>query len=296
MSLRLFNMPSLGLQLRQERERRGISLADIAKDTRISTRYLEAIETDDTRTLPHDFFYRSFVRQYSQYLGLSDAEVSAALQLEASSFEKPAPVEPAPAPTRPSFEPTQHLRPYTPAYEFLDDRPTSKRWLAVAGVLLVASVSYLAWDKFPKAPATARESAASQTTIPIKPVEQSPEPISSSAPETSTAIVQATNLGSGNLKITISAKEPTWVRLVADGKDLYVGLLQAGETKAVENASRAELLVGNAGGLAIQQNGKSLPEVGPRGQVRTVVFSPDNYEVKAPATTKTTNPDGTITG
>ncbi|MBY0374866.1 MAG: helix-turn-helix domain-containing protein, partial [Bryobacteraceae bacterium] len=113
-------MPSLGLQLRQERERRGISLADIAKDTRISTRYLEAIETDDTRTLPHDFFYRSFIRQYAQYLGLSDAEVQASLQLELSApkLENPAP---EPAPPVSNYEPTQHLKPYTPAYEFLDD-------------------------------------------------------------------------------------------------------------------------------------------------------------------------------
>lgn len=285
-------MPSFGSQLRQERERRGISLADIAKDTRISTRYLEAIETDDTRTLPHDFFYRSFVRQYAQYLGLSDSETSAALQVPAPA-SAPEPVAPAPAP---ALAPTQDLKPYTPAYEFLDDRPTSKRWLAVAVVLVVACVSYLAWDKFPRA--TTNNSAAAlpsaDSIVPTKPVEQT-----TSAPSQATAVLQATNTGSGTVKITISAKEPTWIRLVADGKDLYVGLMQAGESKAVDNASRAELLVGNAGGLAIEQNGKSLPEVGPRGQVRTVVFSPDKYEVKEPAppTPKPAEPPaGTIIG
>lgn len=285
-------MPSLGPQLRQERERRGISLADIARDTRISTRYLEAIENEDTRTLPRDFFYRSFVRQYAQHLGLVEGEIDAALQLEMSG---PAAIQPpAPEPesiARPAVELNQPLRPYTPAYEFLDDRPTSKRWLMVAGVLLIASVSYLILDKLPKSgvietasqnkPATSTAVEPS-TSVPTQPVAQQQPPPVSNEPGAATAIVQATNLGSGNLKITISAKEPTWVRLVADGKDLYVGLLQAGEIKAVENASRAELLVGNAGGLDIKQNGKPLPEVGPRGQVRTVVFSPDNYEVKSP--------------
>ncbi len=43
---------SFGEQLRLAREARGISLREISDQTRISTRYLEAIESGDLKRLP----------------------------------------------------------------------------------------------------------------------------------------------------------------------------------------------------------------------------------------------------
>src|SRR5687768_13627325 len=63
-------MPSAGEILRYEREKRSRTLSDIASETCISTRYLQAIEADDTKILPGDFFHRSFIRQYADCLKL----------------------------------------------------------------------------------------------------------------------------------------------------------------------------------------------------------------------------------
>ena len=106
-----------------------------------------------------------------------------------------------------------------------------------------------------------------------------------------TTTVEATNLGSGTLKIVISAKEKTWIQLDADGRALFVGLLEPGQSRAVENATQAKLLTGNAAGIDVQQNGKALPGLGERGQVRTVVFTREGYQVAAPATAKPADPE-----
>jgi len=63
---------SIGEKLRLEREARGIVLRDISENTRISMRYLEAIETDDYRRLPGGIFNRSFIRAYAKFIGYDE--------------------------------------------------------------------------------------------------------------------------------------------------------------------------------------------------------------------------------
>jgi len=68
-------LASFGEELRREREIRGISLKEIADATKISKRFLEAIERNDHKTLPAPVFTRGFVREYARYLGLSADEM-----------------------------------------------------------------------------------------------------------------------------------------------------------------------------------------------------------------------------
>ncbi len=50
------------------RQRKGISLHDIAESTKISTRYLAAIESGDFEQLPGGVFARSYIRQYAHWI------------------------------------------------------------------------------------------------------------------------------------------------------------------------------------------------------------------------------------
>src|SRR5262249_53355191 len=59
-------------KLRLARETRGIALRDISEGTRISMRYLEAIETDDYKRLPGGIFNRSFIRAYAKFIGYDE--------------------------------------------------------------------------------------------------------------------------------------------------------------------------------------------------------------------------------
>src|SRR5213592_4326359 len=65
---------TLGEKLRQAREERGISISEVAKQTRISPHYLDSIENDDYRTLPGGIFNKGFVKSYAKYVGLDEQE------------------------------------------------------------------------------------------------------------------------------------------------------------------------------------------------------------------------------
>jgi cytoskeleton protein RodZ len=66
---------SFGEKLRRAREARGISLKEISEQTRISTRFLESIESNDYKQLPGGIFNRSFIKSYAKYVGLDEDEV-----------------------------------------------------------------------------------------------------------------------------------------------------------------------------------------------------------------------------
>src|SRR5947208_13320896 len=63
---------SIGEKLRLAREERGIALREISEQTRISIRYLEAIESDDYKRLPGGIFNRSFIRAYAKFVGFDE--------------------------------------------------------------------------------------------------------------------------------------------------------------------------------------------------------------------------------
>src|SRR5271167_1866961 len=71
-----------GEHLRREREMRGVSLDEISAATRISTRFLEAIEKDQWDQLPGGVFNRGFIRSVARFLGLDEDALVAEYALE----------------------------------------------------------------------------------------------------------------------------------------------------------------------------------------------------------------------
>lgn len=68
-------MGELGSLLTRAREARGLTLEDAERDTRISRRYLHALETEQFEVIPAPVYARGFLRSYSQYLGLDPQEM-----------------------------------------------------------------------------------------------------------------------------------------------------------------------------------------------------------------------------
>lgn len=87
-------MAALGPYLRDLRERRGLSLEEMARATRVATRYLEALEADDFRALPAPAFTKGFIRAWCQAVGADPAEALARYQPHAGP-EHPRPAAPA---------------------------------------------------------------------------------------------------------------------------------------------------------------------------------------------------------
>jgi transcriptional regulator with XRE-family HTH domain len=66
---------TFGPRLRQERERRQISLKSIAANTKISQSLLEALERDDVSRWPSGIFRRAFIRSYATAIGLDADDI-----------------------------------------------------------------------------------------------------------------------------------------------------------------------------------------------------------------------------
>ena len=60
----------VGSKLRQARARRKLTLPEVEAATKIRSRYLQAIESDDWDQLPGDTYARAFIRTYGSLLGL----------------------------------------------------------------------------------------------------------------------------------------------------------------------------------------------------------------------------------
>lgn len=111
-------MPELGKTLSQARVARGLSLEDCERDTRISKRYLDALEREDWKVFPAPVYSRAFLRTYAQYLALNPAELMRVFQNQADE---------------PEFKPLPEVRP-TPA-------TGSMNWVLAAGVLAFLAIA-----------------------------------------------------------------------------------------------------------------------------------------------------------
>jgi len=68
-------MGELGNTLSRARRARGITIEDAERDTHVSRRYLQALETEDFAIFPAPVYARGFLRTYSRYLGLNAEEL-----------------------------------------------------------------------------------------------------------------------------------------------------------------------------------------------------------------------------
>lgn len=65
---------NFGTVLREARERRAISLADVARKTKLSKASLQLLEEGRLEELPPDVFVRGFIRSYARSVGLRESE------------------------------------------------------------------------------------------------------------------------------------------------------------------------------------------------------------------------------
>jgi len=238
---------SLGDHLRAVRSSAGGSLADMAVATRVSERYLRALESDVRDDLPAPVFVKGFIRAYCAFLG---APADEALALYDQERGAPPMVK----------SHAVHVRP-------------RKGWvghpLAISSALLLIFGGGLVALKLvsqpqptrlrePRAAVRAPESAP-EMALPAAPAVSTPP--SAAAPAITQAAVPETQ------RLVVKAVEPTWIRVQIDDGRVVEELLKAGAQRAWTSDRRFVLTVGNAGGIEIVLNGRPLPSLGARGAV-----------------------------
>ncbi len=237
-------MQSVGQRLRQTREAQGRSLEDVNLSTRIPVRSLEAIEQDDVTRISSAFLYRSFVRQIAAFLGIDYAGIESAVN---------AAVERIPAPLIPG-EGASATAPKVAALR-VGRKRTNKLLYALSSfaAVLVGCSAFYAFLESPR------------FNLPF---------LGQNAPAQN---VPSTR--SSGFTLELSATEPAWLSIIADGKESFDGILQRDQTKTLEGRRTARVKTANAGGVEVVFNGKSLGALGPHGQTRTVLFTKNRYQV-----------------
>jgi cytoskeleton protein RodZ len=228
-------MGSVGEKLKRERELRGVSLREIADGTKISLRFLQALEEDRVEALPGGLFPRAFVKQYALFLGL-DVERTVA-DFVAAHGQPPPERKPDPMPTR---RPALSL-----GHVFL---------AAVAVLALALTLRRPASEKGPRGEPTPTPVAVAPAVLPTDRVYPSP----ALAPEAA----------SDSLVLTMTAQADCWVEVRADGETLVNRVLAQGESQTFEAQGEIVLSVGNAGGLSIRVNDRPALPLGRSGEVR----------------------------
>jgi cytoskeletal protein RodZ len=253
----LADMSNFGASFRQARESRGISLDQIAKQTRISTRFLNAIETEDFSLLPGGIFNRGFVRAFAEAVGLNPDQAVA------------------------DYERLTSVREPSDVSSSASDRPsTGERYLypIAIGVLAVAiAIFYIVTRDSNQVSQISNEPEAS---LHVDSAPSSPPPpesqIHSSSPapdsEPPAKTLQA-------LTLDVEAREKTWIKVSTDGNSVNPGeVLEPGMTRKFTAESSFHISIGNAAGLTLKINDMPLKPLGKRGEVRFVTITPENLK------------------
>ena len=304
-------MPAFGENLRREREMRGVSLEEISSATKISLRFLEAIEREDFSKLPGGIFSRSFIRSYARYLGLDEERVVAEYQLAAqpqvdfdlhrmaagkSSSGRPASRTPliatlvavvllaggyvlfryspraAEAPAPPPPAPVATPKPAAPPAV---PAPTaSGDATAVPGVNPAAGeVTPGAAPSTPTAPGTAPNPQAGPAAG-VSPAAQ-PSPPTGNPPGTKPA-------ADTDLVLQVAATERAWVAVDADGKTVLQRVLNPDEVQTLKAHKSFDVTTGNAQAVILTLNGETLKPLGRRGEVKSVHLTREDLKNSAP--------------
>lgn len=277
-------MSAFGDRLRREREMRGITLDEITESTKISRRHLEALETEHFDQLPGGVFNKGFVRAYARFLGINEDQAVA--DYSAAANEQPEPEDKFPLEIH--EEPNRELNPRR------SKLPLAFAIAAVVGVL----VGYFFWLKLkPHSPEATRPNETQALSTPgtaspdpstIKPPSQEQatvssvhtppaatpaKPVMQAQPAAQAALQPANQPAEKKFVILIKAKEDAWVSIVADGKSVMQKVLAADKKKLVKAGKQVVLRTGNAGGIDVSFNGKSLGAIGNENEPRTLTFN-----------------------
>lgn len=252
-------LPEDRSSLREARERRGLSLEEIANTTKISVSALEALERYDASSLPGGIFTRAFVRSYATEVGL-DPET--ALREFLGRCPEAEPVEIA-GPGDAS--PPGHLG-------LGGSRPIGLRLalLAVPLVALGVFVGVRACDD--RASARAPDSGA-----PTVAAESAVAPPARRDPPETTVPAMPPAVEGAPLVMEIHPSRDCWVAATVDGEAVLSRLMRAGERQTLRAAEAITVNVGDAGAFEYTLNAETGRLLGGTGQVVTETITPDNY-------------------
>ena len=269
--------------LKNIRQSKGLTLDDIARRTKIRTGFIEAIEEGNYHLLPEKYYAETFIKVYADTLGVDSAPFLARyrqhLEQTGATTQKEPKREIKSEPGKPVARPALTNRHYR---------------IAGWAILLAVVTTIIVFILYPREtvvevpapplsavkPPDVSEQEKPATEVPSK--SEAVEKPGSAQEQTevkeqtqSQKETKPTAVGEEPKKkytLGIDVLELTWLRIKEDKQAPREYLLQPGETLNLQAADRFEIDIGNAGGVQLNFQGKSLGAPGKRGEVIHLVL------------------------
>lgn len=219
---------SAGEQLRAAREAAGLDLADVAAQTRIPLRHLDALEHDRFDALPSPTYSVGFAKAHARVTGADEVSVAAAVRAQLDQAGRSRSDYVAFEPADPARVPPRYLA-----------------WTAAAiAVLLIAG--YLIWRNQTLDPASAPVVAST----PVEPAE-APAQAAGPAP-------------TADQRVVLTATDRVWLRISDDANPrLFEKEMAAGERFEVPaDARNPKILTGRPQSLRVTVGEREVPPLG----------------------------------
>lgn len=243
----------IGDRLRQKRMEQALSLEKAAAKTLIRQPLLQAIEKGKLDELPEPVYVQRLLKQYADALGLDGSEIASSFPGGSSSSDR------ALKNNRPGWRlvlPVLQLRPIHLYLLYIIVIAGSVNALSQTLNRTTLATSDRFEEPLPAAAKLAKQ--APQRSENVKPVSATPKPAQQKERQ---------------IKIGITLKAPSWIRVVADGKTQFQGLLPPGTQRTWVAKEELTVLAGNAGGVLLTINQEKSKQMGDLGEVQELTFA-----------------------
>jgi cytoskeleton protein RodZ len=265
----------IGTELRQAREARGITLAQLVVSTKISPQNLRAIERNAFDRLPGGLFTRGFLRAYAREVGLDPEEI---VRQYISEHETPEPAVPGqlPGERRQTVDRRVSIadRPGSDLtasdIDNLDRRLQRSQLMGTAAIAVVGAVVYfMLAGETPRQDADAAAPGVRAPAAPASPAIGTAGGARTTSP--STTVGQR-----DGVHVEVQPKGPCWVGATSDGKPAVRRLMNVGERVMIDAREEAIVRIGDAGACALSVNGSPAVPVGTAGKPATLRITKDS--------------------
>jgi cytoskeletal protein RodZ len=237
---------TIGGTLAKARQEAGLTVSQVAGRTRIRETLIHAIERDDYSPCGGNFYVRGHIRSIARVTGIDPEPLI-------EEYDDAHGGSPQAISARQAFEAKTPVR-------ILERR--SPNWSAAMAIALALVVIY----GIVRAATGHEHKAAERAAVPAAPSTATPRPSHREA------VAQAPRK---EVTVRIKATRASWLNVRDDkGKQLFSGVIRAGQNEEWTAKKRISLVIGNGGGVRLTVNGKDVGSPGGGGQVVRLSFGP----------------------